>query len=122
MSAAVAQVRLSPPPVAQEDLARADMYALIARLLYAPDEQLLRAIATAEEIIAETAPLKEAWHALAAAAEACDPEAVKEEYEKLFIGVGRPEVMLYGSYYLAGFMMEKPLAVLRDDLAKMGFA
>ena len=122
MTAAVAQVRLYTPPVAQEDLARADMYALIARLLYAPDEQLLRAIACADEIIAETAPLKEAWHALAAAAEACDPEAVKEEYEKLFIGVGRPEVMLYGSYYLAGFMMEKPLALLRDDLAQMGLA
>ena len=122
MSAALAQVRLSPTPVAQEDLARADMYALIARLLYAPDEQLLRAIATAEEIIAETAPLAEAWHALAAAADACDAEAVIEEYEKLFIGVGRPEVMLYGSYYLAGFMMEKPLALLRDDLAQMGLA
>ena len=122
MSAALAQVRLSPTPVAQEDLARADMYALIAHLLYAPDEQLLRAIATAEEIIAETAPLAEAWHALAAAADACDAEAVIEEYEKLFIGVGRPEVMLYGSYYLAGFMMEKPLALLRDDLAQMGLA
>src|SRR5713101_6166069 len=124
MSAALAQVRLSPPPVAQEDLARADMYALIARLLYAPDEQLLRAIATADEIIAETAnaPLAEAWHALAAAAEACDPVAMIDEYEKLFIGVGRPEVMLYGSYYLAGFMMEKPLALLRGDLAQMGLA
>ena len=122
MSAALAQVRLSPPPVAQEDLARADMYALIARLLYAPDEQLLRAIASADEIVAETAPLTEAWHALASAAQACDAEAVEEEYEKLFIGVGRPEVMLFGSYYLAGFMMEKPLAVLRDDLAQMGLA
>ncbi len=122
MSAALAQVRLSSPPVAQEDLARADMYALIARLLYAPDEQLLRVIATADEIIADTAPLKEAWQALASAAHASDAAVVEEEYEKLFIGVGRPEVMLYGSYYLAGFMMEKPLALLRDDLAQMGLA
>ena len=122
MSVALAQVKLSFPPVAQEDVARARMYALIARLLYAPDEQLLRAIASADEIIAETAPLAEAWHALASAAQACTPEAVEEEYEKLFIGVGRPEVMLFGSYYLAGFMMEKPLAVLRDDLAQMGLA
>ena len=66
--------------------------------------------------------MAEAWHALASAAQVCDPEAVNEEYEKLFIGVGRPEVMLYGSYYLAGFMMEKPLAVLRDDLAQIGLA
>jgi TorA maturation chaperone TorD len=124
MTAAVAQVRLIPPPVAQEDLARADMYALIARLLYSPDGQLLRAIAAADEIVADgaNAPLAEAWRALAAAAQACDEEAVEEEYEKLFIGVGRPEVMLFGSYYLAGFMMEKPLALLRDDLAKLGFA
>ncbi len=124
MSAALAQVRLSPTPVAQEDLARADMYALIARLLYAPDEQLLRAIATTDEIVVESAnaPLAEAWQALASAAQACDAEAVEEEYEKLFIGVGRPEVMLFGSYYLAGFMMEKPLALLRDDLAQMGLA
>ena len=80
MSAAVAQVRLSPPPLAQEDLARADMYALIARLLYAPDEQLLRAIATADEIVAETtnAPLVDAWHALAASAEACDAQSVED--------------------------------------------
>ncbi|HMK15024.1 MAG TPA: molecular chaperone TorD family protein [Burkholderiales bacterium] len=122
MSAALAQVKLNPPPVAQEDVARARMYALIARLLYAPDEQLLRAIASADEIVAETAPLMEAWHELASAAQACDAEAVEEEYEKLFIGVGRPEVMLYGSYYLAGFMMEKPLAVLRDDLVQIGLA
>ena len=124
MSAAIAPVRFSPPPVAQEDLARADMYALIARLLYAPDGQLLRAIATADEIVAETAnaPLADAWRALASAAEACDAQTVEDEYEKLFIGVGRPEVMLFGSYYLAGFMMEKPLAILRDDLAKLGFA
>ncbi|HUL40924.1 MAG TPA: molecular chaperone TorD family protein [Burkholderiales bacterium] len=122
MSAAVAQVKRNPSPVAQEDLARAHMYALIARLLYSPDGQLLRAIATADEIIAETAPLTEAWHALASTAQACNAEAVEEEYEKLFIGVGRPEVMLFGSYYLAGFMMEKPLALLRDDLAKLGLA
>lgn len=124
MTAAVAQVRFSPLPVAQEDLARADMYALIARLLYAPDGQLLRAIATTDEIVAETAnaPLAEAWRALASAAESCDAQTVKDEYEKLFIGVGRPEVMLFGSYYLAGFMMEKPLALLRDDLAQMGLA
>lgn len=124
MSVAVAPVNFSPLPVAQEDVARADMYALIARLLYAPDGQLLRAIATTDEIVAETAnaPLAEAWHALAAAAEACDTQVVKDEYEKLFIGVGRPEVMLFGSYYLAGFMMEKPLALLRDDLAQMGLA
>ena len=124
MSAAVAQIKLRPTRVAQEEQARADMYALIARLLYSPDGQLVRTIATADEIIAEAAhaPLTVAWRALSAAAEASDAESVQEEYQKLFIGVGRPEVMLFASYYLAGFMMEKPLALLRDDLAQLGFA
>jgi TorA maturation chaperone TorD len=124
MGAATAQVKLSPPSVAEEDLARADIYALIARLLYSPDRQLLQAISCADGIVAETAnaPLAEAWRALVAAAGASDAQSVQEEYEKMFIGVGRPEVMLYGSYYLAGFMMEKPLALLRDDLARLGFA
>ncbi|HXZ95704.1 MAG TPA: molecular chaperone TorD family protein [Burkholderiales bacterium] len=124
MSAVIAPVREEHIPAVQEDLARADLYALIARLLYSPDRQLLRAIAAAGEIGAETAdaPLARAWRALAAAAEACDAETVNEEYENVFIGVGRPEVMLFGSYYLAGFMMEKPLALLRDDLAQMGLA
>ena len=70
MSVAIAPVKFTHLPVAQEDVARADMYALIARLLYAPDGQLLRAVATADEIVAETAnaPLAEAWRVLAAAA------------------------------------------------------
>jgi len=124
MSAVIAPVRDEPIRLTREDVARADFYALIAHLLYSPDAQLLRSIAASDEIAAETAnaPLTQAWHALVAAAEACEAEAVIEEYENLFIGVGRPEVMLFGSYYLAGFMMEKPLALLRDDLAQMGFA
>ena len=124
MSVAIAPVKFSPPPVAQEDVARADMYALIARLFYAPDAQLLKAIADADEIIPENdnASLAHAWRALTAAAAVCDSDAVKEEYENIFIGVGKPDVMLFGSYYLAGFMMEKPLAQLREDLAKLGLA
>jgi TorA maturation chaperone TorD len=124
MSAVIAPVRLGRTPVAQEERVRADMYALIARLLYSPDEQLLRTISSADEILAETAnaPLADAWRALSAAAKVCNAESVQDEYQRLFIGVGRPEVMLFGSYYLAGFMMEKPLALLRDDLARLGFA
>jgi len=124
MSAAMASLREEPVPLAQEDLARADLYALIARLLYSPDEQLLRSISSADEILAETAnaPLEDAWRALSGAAKVCNAESVQDEYQRLFIGIGRPEVMLFASYYLAGFMMEKPLALLRDDLARLGFA
>jgi TorA maturation chaperone TorD len=59
---------------------------------------------------------------LAAASAVVSHEALKEEYEALFVGVGKPPVMLYASYYLSGFMMEKPLAALREDLARLGFA
>ena len=66
--------------------------------------------------------LAEAWTALAAASGVVTSDALAEEFELLFIGVGRPPVMLYGSYYQAGFMNEKPLAELRTDLVRMGFS
>jgi TorA maturation chaperone TorD len=64
--------------------------------------------------------LQQAWNALADICRQTDAERVRDEYESLFIGVGRPEVMLFGSYYQSGFMMEKPLAALRDELAQLG--
>lgn len=109
----------SPRSVAPEDQARADYYALLANLMFQPPSaSLLTAISIAEP---PGGAMQGAWEALAAAAAVVPEEAVREEYEALFIGVGRPPVMLYGSYYQAGFMMEKPLAELRDDLAQLGF-
>ncbi len=108
-----------------EDRIRADFYALLARLFYAaPDDKLLQAIVISPEpaSVRDDSPLVESWRALAAAASAVTQEALVEEYQQLFIGVGRPDVMLFGSYYLAGFMNEKPLAQLRDDLAALGLA
>lgn len=114
----------APAPVAPEDLARADMYALISNLFYAPPTQaLLQLVAQADTgPQEETSPFASAWRELKAAAAAADAARVREEFETLFYGVGRPKVMVFGSYYLAGFMMEKPLAALRDDLAALGFA
>jgi TorA maturation chaperone TorD len=117
----------APRVVAPEDQARADMYALLASLFYrAPDERLLQAIVIAPEPEgAGAVDFVRAWRGLAAASNLIianvATEAVEEEYEGIFVGVGRPPVMLYGSYYLSGFMMEKPLALLRTDLANMGF-
>jgi TorA maturation chaperone TorD len=48
--------------------------------------------------------------------------AIAREYDRLFGGVGKPEVFLYGSHYLSGFLNEKPLARLRTDLAALGLA
>ncbi|HWT71585.1 MAG TPA: molecular chaperone [Oxalicibacterium sp.] len=102
-----------------EEAARAVLYGLLSNLFYAPPSQALL-----DDIAATGAdgdgPLQHAWTELAAACSTAQQEAVREEYESLFIGVGKPEVMLYGSYYLSGFMMEKPLAELRTDLARLG--
>ena len=109
----------------EEDRARADFYALIARLFYAgPDAALLAAIASADEIAGEgeAAPLAAAWRALGAAAAAMDAEASREEYDHVFVGTGMAEITPYASHYLAQSMQERVLVRLRDTLTEMGLA
>jgi TorA maturation chaperone TorD len=102
-----------------EETARADLYGVLASLFSLPaSQQMLDEIAASDAT--GDAVLEMAWIDLVNACKEIDQEAVREEYEYLFIGVGKPEVMLYGSYYLAGFLMEKPLALLRTDLAALG--
>lgn len=111
-------VRFETPDTGEET-ARADLYGLLATLFYAPPSQaLLETIASARS--EGEGVLEQAWAALVEASKTTTAEQAREEYETLFIGVGKPEVMLYGSYYLSGFLMEKPLAELRDTLAEMG--
>lgn len=109
--------------LAPEDRARADFYALIARLYYAaPDAGLLAALAGADEIAAESenAALAQAWHALIAAAAAMDAEAAREEYDSVFVGTGKAEITPYASHYLAESMKENVLVRLRAELAATG--
>ncbi|MDP3669012.1 MAG: molecular chaperone TorD family protein [Telluria sp.] len=102
-----------------EEAARADLYGLLATLFFAPPPQsLIDTIAAAHS--AGDGVLERAWAELALACKNARAEQVREEYEQLFISTGKPEVMLYGSYYLSGFLMEKPLAALRTDLAEFG--
>jgi TorA maturation chaperone TorD len=102
-----------------EETARADLYGVLASLFSLPaSQQMLDDIGASD--VSGDAVLEMAWSELVDACKDADEEAVREEYEYLFIGVGKPEVMLYGSYYLAGFLMEKPLALLRTDLAALG--
>ncbi len=111
--------------LAPEDQARANIYALLARL-YAdgPDAELLDRLAASDEMVAEGSEtgLADAWNALIAAAGAMDPEAARQEYDDLFVGVGKSPVNLHASHYLAGFQMERPLAELRSNLAALGLA
>ena len=105
--------------------ARAEIYALLSSLFYAPpSKELLRVIATGS-LLCNDEPVSDfcrAWRALQQAAAQADAEAVRNEFDAAFIGTGRQPVMLYGSFYEAGFLHEKPLAVLRETLTGMGIA
>jgi TorA maturation chaperone TorD len=99
------------------DAARAQEYALLATLLSrAPDEALLSRIA---RLPGDASPLGAAHAAVAEAARNADAADVEREYFALFIGLGRGELLPYGSYYQSGFLHDRPLARLREDLAKL---
>ncbi len=99
------------------DAARAQEYALLATLLsHAPDRPLLSRIA---RLPGDTSPLGAAHAAVAEAARNADAADVEREYFALFVGLGRGELLPYGSYYLSGFLHDRPLARLREDLAKL---
>ena len=105
-----------------EEIARAELYGLLARLWLAPpDAALLQQFNVAVTEAPEPGGYLEApWQALVAAMRETTVEAAALEFAALFQGVGKPEVFAYGSYFLAGFMNEKPLAQLRSDLAALG--
>lgn len=104
--------------IAEEDQLRANWYGLLARLLAsAPDEELVQGVAG---LRGDDSDFGGALTALAGAAKATSVEAVTQEYFDLFVGVGSAELQPYGSYYLTGFLHEKPLARLRGDMARLG--
>ena len=108
-----------------EDLARADLYGLIARLFHqAPDQELLNQIAASipdgEEVQAEDAPLAKVWHSVVEVAKNNPAKAWHEEFDLNFISVGRPNIILNGSFYMAGHLNEKPLVEIRRSLETFG--
>jgi len=117
---------VSPAAIApagpDEDAARADIYGLLAHLFYAPPAPGLLAQLRDAPAAAPGSMLEASWNALSACARDLGAPAVQAEHEALFGGVGKPEIYLFGSHYLAGFLNEKPLVRLRDDLAALGLA
>lgn len=105
-----------------EETARAELYGLIAELFYAPPAPALLAQlrVAATEAPASGGFLEEPWRALVGTARDMDDASIQREHEALFGGVGKPEVYVYASHYLSGFLNEKPLAQLRTDLAALG--
>lgn len=107
-----------------EETARAEVYGLLALLYYAPPEpQLLAGLRVAvTDAPARGGFLEEPWRGVVAAARDLSDAEIAQEYDTLFGGVGKPEVYLFGSHYLSGYLNEKPLARLRDDLMTLGLA
>lgn len=107
-----------------EETARAEVYGLLAALYYAaPSAELHENIRVAvTEAPAAGALLEGSWGELVAAAREQSLSDIAQEYDALFGGVGKPELYLFGSHYLSGFLNEKPLAALRADIAALGLA
>ncbi|MDH6166478.1 TorA maturation chaperone TorD [Variovorax boronicumulans] len=107
-----------------EEVARAELYGLLARLWYAtPDADLLEAFQVAPtEAPAAGGFLEEPWRQLVGIARETDVAAAHDEYDMLFGGIGKPEILLFGSHYLSGFLNDKPLVQLRNDLDRLGLA
>jgi TorA maturation chaperone TorD len=120
----------SPAPISlnlgstedHEELARAELYGLLARLWLAPpDEELLHQFKVAvTEAETEGAVLTAPWHDLVATLRATTVAAASTEFNALFQGVGKSAVFAFGSFHLSGSLNEKPLALLRTDLAALG--
>jgi len=120
MTGAVAPASAVDPQdqIPEEELLRAQLYSLLARLLSAaPDAALLAAL---QQLDSDGSDLGQAFAELARAAATATPAQAAAEYQDLFIGLGRGELVPYGSFYLTGFLQEKPLAELRRTLAELG--
>ena len=109
--------------IVDDEMLRANVYSLLGALLAkAPDAALLTIL---DKITAEDQsddPMSRAWFCLKEAARSEKEHVLKQEYYELFVGLGRGELVPYGSWYITGYLMEKPLGQLRTDLANLGFS
>ena len=112
----------NPPQPDMEHQRRAGIYRLLAALLRDPPSAEVLAYAGRLEGEGDRGtPLGKAFSSLALAARHVAPAELRHEYHALFIGLGRGELVPFGSWYLTGFLMEKPLGLLREDLRRLGF-
>ena len=104
--------------IESEDRLRADLYNFIGLILSAPPDQLL--LDQCINLSGDDSNLGKAIRSLSRVARVTKPKKVEREFNALFIGLGRGELLPYASYYLTGFLNEKPLATLRSDMALRG--
>lgn len=114
----------APSSALDEETARSELYGLLAPVYYAqPAIELIANLRmAATDTPAAGAFLEEPWRALVGVARDMTDAQIAAEFDTLFGGVGKPEVYLYASHYLSGFLNEKPLARLRTDLNGLGLA
>ena len=107
-----------------EEAARAELYGLLTLLFYAPPktELMAKLRVAVTNTPAAGAFLEEPWRALVGVARVMADQDIQSEYDTLFGGIGKPEVYLYASHFLGGFLNEKPLVRLRSELASLGLA
>ena len=106
--------------VTEEDRLRADLYDFLAALLSGPPSAEL--LAKTAGLSGDDSDLGRAMNAMARVAAITKPRAAESEFNTLFIGVGRGELLPYASFYLTGFLNEKPLALLRKDMGGLRIA
>ena len=105
-----------------EETARAEIYGLLAQLFYqVPSPELLAQLRVAvTDAPEEGGFLEEPWRQVVAAARASSDSQIADEFNSLFGGVGQPEIYLFASHYPSGFLTDKPVARLREDLDAFG--
>lgn len=105
-----------------EETARAELYGLLSELFYAParPELLAQLRVAATDAPSAGGFLEEPWRQLVGLTRDMEDASIQNEHHTLFGGVGKPEVYVYASHFLTGFLNEKPLAQLRTDLAALG--
>ena len=105
-------------PLTEEDRLRAEMYEFLAALLrQEPGDELLGLVAGLK---GDSSSIGSASTVLATLATKIANDEIRDEYVRLFIGVGRGELLPYASYYVTGFVNDKPLAKLRNAMQVMG--
>lgn len=106
--------------VPEEDALRGDLYDFLGAMLAGPPS--IELLQKAAALSGDDTGIGRGVRALATIAAASNPTTAREEFEALFIGLGRGEMMPYASYYMTGFLNEKPLAILRGDMRRLGIA
>ncbi|WP_299045295.1 molecular chaperone TorD family protein [uncultured Tateyamaria sp.] len=104
--------------IADMDRARADLYNFLGALLAGPPDEML--LSQTAGLSGDATELGQAIGTLSKLAKVTKPKAAESEFNKLFIGLGRGELLPFASYYLTGFLNEKPLATLRQDMGRIG--